>query len=184
MIQNIKHSRHIGKYRKGGEISIPPPLALQNRRLQGFACQHPVRFQILIGGFLHHIGRKFRTGSGLVPVERFEIIADVLLVETDRAGADLILIRRPEPARIRSQDFVDQNDPAVDFTEFELGVRYDDAAFFRIIPRRAVDFQRELAKSRRFIRTDDSADLLERDRLIMITDFSLGGGSEQRLVEL
>lgn len=114
--------------------------------LQGSAGQHPIGFEILLGGLLHHVGREFRPGRGLVPVERLEVIAHILLVEADRACSDLVLVGGPEPARIRGQDLVNQNDFAVKFAEFEFRVCDDDAALLGIIPGRRIDFERKVTQ--------------------------------------
>mgnify|MGYP000398700044 CR=1 FL=1 len=85
-------------------------------------------------------------GGGLVPVERFEIIAHELLVKADRTAADTVLIRRPETARIGREHLIDQNHLPVDFAELEFGIGDNDPPFFRIIARRGVDLEREITR--------------------------------------
>ena len=49
-----------------------------------------------------------RTWRSFIPIEGFQIITNILLVETGRADADAIFIGRPETGGIGSQTFVDQ----------------------------------------------------------------------------
>ena len=90
-------------------------------RLEGFA--------IFRGRLLDDLGGQGWAGRSLVPIERLEIIAHELFVETRRALADDVLIRRPETRGIGRETFVDQEQFAVDRAEFEFCVGDDDSAF-------------------------------------------------------
>src|SRR4051794_4132511 len=91
------------------------------------------RFQVLGACAGDDFRRKLRPRGSLVPVERFQIVADELLVEGGRAYAFLICVRRPETRGVRRQDFVDERQRAVGaLRELELGVGDDDAAFARM----------------------------------------------------
>src|SRR5665213_3053801 len=50
--------------------------------------QAPQGFAIVVAGARDHLGRQARPGSALVPVQGFQIVAHILLVERRRTGAD------------------------------------------------------------------------------------------------
>ncbi len=72
-----------------------------------------------------------RAGRGLVPIERLQIIAHELFVETGRTLSDDVMICRPESRRIRRQHFIDQKQFSVDGSKFEFGVGENDSFLFR-----------------------------------------------------
>ncbi len=102
--------------------AIEPSGLLQFRLLAGEAHED---FFVLGERVFHDICRDFRTRVGLAPVESFEPVTDVLLVETFLVLANLVLVCRPVAAGVRSEHFVDEDGFAIDFTEFELGVGKD-----------------------------------------------------------
>src|SRR3712207_9414747 len=51
-------------------------------------------FDVLVEGVLHHVGRNFRTRIALAPVESFEPVTDVLLVEAFLVLAHFVLDRK------------------------------------------------------------------------------------------
>src|SRR6516162_3630667 len=72
--------------------------------------------------------RQTRRGRSLVPIERLQIIAHKLLVETWRALSYCVLVLRPEARGIRCQAFVDQKQISIDRAELKLRVCNDDSA--------------------------------------------------------
>src|SRR6266852_587034 len=67
-------------------------------------------------------GRKLRHGRLLVPLNGFEIIPDILLIEAVLGLARLELGLFPETGRIRSQDFINENDLPVQLPKFEFRI--------------------------------------------------------------
>ena len=55
-----------------------------------------VGFEVAGLGFLDDFGWQFRAGGGLVPVEGFEVVADVLFIEGVLAAAGLVFVERPK----------------------------------------------------------------------------------------
>ena len=66
------------------------------RRMRYGLSQPAQRFAIFLAGALDDLARQLRTRRALVPVERFQVVAHVLLVERRRAAADAARCR---PAR-------------------------------------------------------------------------------------
>src|SRR4030095_2104081 len=59
------------------------------------------RFEVFRRRLLNHVLRQRRRRGSLVPIKRFQIIADELLIEAGRALSDDVFILRPEPRRDR-----------------------------------------------------------------------------------
>src|SRR5690606_31845537 len=59
------------------------------------------RLAVLLLRPLDHDGGQMRSGRRLVPVERLEIVAHVLLVEALRRRAGLVAVGGPEARRVR-----------------------------------------------------------------------------------
>src|SRR5579862_9360716 len=84
------------------------------------------RLAVLVAGARDHLRRQLRPGGALVPGERLEVVAHVLLVEARRARADTVGIGGPEARGVRGEHLVDEREGAglVD-AELELGVGDD-----------------------------------------------------------
>ena len=125
-----------------------------------------------------------RSGAGgiLVPVQRFEIVAHELLVETRRADAGFVGGHRPEARRIRRQHFVDQDQIAgLVGAELELGVRDDDVARAGMRGGEDVERQRDPADALGVLASDRLDDGGEVDVLIVLAGGRLRCRREQRL---
>jgi hypothetical protein len=61
-----------------------------------FSRQSFVCFQIFRRGFRNHLRRQHRAGRGFVPIQRFQVISDELLVKTRLALARRVLVGGPE----------------------------------------------------------------------------------------
>src|SRR5688572_28917697 len=57
------------------------------------------RFGVLGARACDHLRRQPRSGRGLVPVQRFQVVAHELLVVARRAGPDLVFVRGPVTRR-------------------------------------------------------------------------------------
>src|SRR5882762_8660471 len=91
---------------------------------------------IVFAGARQDIGREMRSRRLLVPVQRLEIVAHELLVETRRTDPGLVGFHRPEAGRVGSQGLVDQEKISrLVGTEFELGVGDDDVPRQRVLCR-------------------------------------------------
>ncbi len=157
-----------------------------------------VGFLVLGAGASDHFGRQRRAGSGLVPVQRFQVVAYVLLVVGRRVATQLVRVGRPETRGIRRQRLVDevQGTRAVD-AEFEFGIGNDDATRqgeiggFRIqadgrVARLRGNLGTVLARSCECCGEGGSAVdlcLFEGDVLVVIALFGLGGRGEDRFGE-
>src|SRR5882672_4496805 len=86
-------------------------------------------FAVFLRGPGNHVGWKPRCGRCLVPVERLQVVANVLLVERRWARARAVLVDRPEAGRVGRKSLVDQDELSARVgAELELGVGDDDAA--------------------------------------------------------
>src|SRR5436190_17882020 len=86
--------------------------------LKLLSSQSFVSLQVFGGRFGNDIRWQHQTRWSLVPIERFEVIADELLVKTGLALARLVLIRRPEARGIGSQHLINQDEFSLEQTEF------------------------------------------------------------------
>ena len=141
------------------------------------------RLQVLLGGPGGHLGRQLGTGRRLVPVERLEVVAHVLLVVARLALAGLVAVRRPEPRRVGRHGLVDEDQLAVEDAELELGVGDDDAALQGVGRAERVELQRRVAHLLRHLPADEVDGRLERDVLVVVADGGLGRRREERLRE-
>src|SRR5262249_31337545 len=103
-----------------------------------------------------------------------QIIAYVLLVEALLIAAGLVLIRRPEAAGIRREDFIDEDDPLLRLSEFKLRIGKYNSAFLRVFGCSAIKSQRLLPQFRHDSTADALRRLLERDVLIVPALFFRG----------
>ncbi len=132
-----------------------------------------IRFHIFRGSFLHDIGGQHRAGRSFIPRQRFEIIADELLVEAGLAFAGRVLVGGPEARGIGRQHFINQDQLPLEHAELEFRIRDDDAALPGIIAARLVDHQAQVARLRGEIRADDLARLVERN-VFVVAGFGFG----------
>src|SRR5580700_4498277 len=112
------------------ELVICPPYSSRQAR---------ERFAVLVAGSRDDLGRQLRPRRLLVPVEGLQVVAYELLVETRRAHARAIAVRRPEARGVRRQHFIDERESALAVdAEFELGVGDDDGAAGRVFGRQTL----------------------------------------------
>ena len=126
-----------------------------------------VRTDVALAGLGDHLGRHRWWRRSLVPARRLCPVAHRLLVERQRRGARVPGLGRPEPAGVRGEDLVADDQLAVDEPQLELGVRDHDAALERQLGRRAVSAKADLAGALGDIVTDELGRLLERDVLVV-----------------
>ena len=112
--------------------------------LQRLSRQSLVSFDVFVSCSGHHIRRQPRRGRRFVPVERLQVIAHELFIETGRALPNHILVLRPETRRIRRKTFVNQQQLPVQCAELEFCVGDNDAAFTRVITTRGVNLETQL----------------------------------------
>src|SRR5262245_226564 len=79
---------------------------LGSLQLERLSRQPLVSFQVLCLRFCDDLARQHWPGRFLVPIERLEIIADKLLVETRLAFARFVFIGGPKARRIGSQQLI------------------------------------------------------------------------------
>src|SRR5215470_14477263 len=137
-------------------VHAAPKLSL-NRQIS--SCQNLVCLYVLLTGFVGNIIRQRWRRWLFVPPDRFQIVANKLLVERFLRTARLILISRPEARRIRSQDLVGKNQALVCVSKFKFSVGNDNAAAGCIICCRSVNFQAQIAKRFREFRARTLAHL-------------------------
>src|SRR5439155_8524230 len=117
----------------GGEASMCRSLRVSAKRSvhgesRAIAGDDFVPLDGLSAGVLHRLGGKVRAGGLFVPIEGFEVIADVLLVETGLIAAGGVVVGRPEARGVGREHFVDEDPVAALPTPLELGIGDDDAA--------------------------------------------------------
>src|SRR6516162_5081798 len=83
-------------------------------------------FLIFFAGFCDYLWRQIWCWWGSIPVQRFEVVPHKLLIVAYRARAGFVQVRGPEPGRIGSQAFIDQQQGIVPNSEFTLCVGNDD----------------------------------------------------------
>ena len=86
-----------------------------------------VCLQIALACFGNHFVAERWDGRLLVPVQRLEVVADVLLVETCLTPSGFIIVKGPEPGGVGRQRLVNEHRFAVEIAEFELRIGDDDA---------------------------------------------------------
>src|SRR5690606_19251326 len=143
------------------------------------------RFVILLPRALDHDRGQMRARRRLVPVERLEIVAHVLLVEALRRRARPIARSVPEARRVGREELVDQTQLAVvRQTELELRVRDNDPALAGIRGCLGVEPQRHLLDARRELGADQIAYLRDRDVLVVRARRRFRTRREDRLTQL
>src|SRR6516165_159955 len=113
--------------------------------LEGPARELAIGLPVLLAGALSNFLRQSGRGRLLIPMDRLEVIADVLLVVGGLRAPRLIRIRGPKTGRIRRQHLVGQHDLAVNQAKFEFGVRDDNATLAGVIGGAPVQLQRKIA---------------------------------------
>src|SRR6266480_3434785 len=105
------------------------------------ARQAPERFEIFGGSSFDNVLWQAWRWRGLVPVERLQIVAHELFVETRWALPDGILVLWPETRRIRGEAFVDQKQISSDRAELKFCICHDDAASRSMIATARINLQ-------------------------------------------
>src|SRR5690606_11635003 len=99
---------------------------------------------------------------------------DRLLVERRLAAARLVALARPEARAVRRQHLVDDDQPAVrQHAELELRVGDDDPGLFGDLATALIDREAALAQLVRELVTYATLHVVERDVLVVLTDFRL-----------
>ena len=121
----------------------------------------------------------------MIEVYRIEPIADVLLVERRRIGADRIAFLRPETRRIRRKNLIGKYERTVTVaSEFEFRVCDYYTMPAGIIGRAGVEIYRRFFQLRGKIRTDDGFGLFVIDGFVVVADGGLRRGGEKNFVKL
>ena len=151
-------------------------------------CQQFICFDVFADGFVDNILRQ------LVACIRVSAqpIADKLFVIGGLALANFVAFQRPEAGAVRGNHFVTQYNLAVLVqTKFKFGVGNDDAALQSISSTFFVDsdsvvtqLQSIFFATARIQFFQDFDALLYADVFVMVTDFSLGAGGEDRFSQL
>src|SRR5215472_6379612 len=156
------------------------PLRLRARE-QGPAGQALVRDQVALAGLLHDVvGQRRRRRLPVPAALADQPVADELLVERLRGAADLPGGGVPEARAVGRERLVDQDQPAVDLAELELGVSQDQALALRVRGRLRVQPLAGVAQPLRQLAADVGPEPVERDVLI-VPRIRLGGRREDRL---
>src|SRR5437867_551648 len=124
----------------------------------GAAGQPLVDLAVLLRGPGDHLCGEMRRGRLLVPLERVQVVAHVLLVEGGLALPRLVLRLRPEPRGVGREDLVGEHGRSLlrvlgrrigRDAPLELRVADDDSLPERVRGRLPVDVDRLLAELRR-----------------------------------
>src|SRR5580692_12618107 len=142
--------------------------------------QLEIGLEILVAGAASHVGRQSRSGWLLVPVNLFEVIANVLLVIRILRPARSVLVGGPEAGRIGGEDFIGKSDALGGASKLKLGVGDYDAALQRVGCRLFVNPQREIAQMAGGFDADDRAHLIE-GNVLVVARCGLGRGREDAL---
>src|SRR5215471_440939 len=145
--------------------------------------QNLICLYVLLTGFVGNFIRQRRRRRLFVPPDRFQIVANKLLVERFLRAAWLIFVSRPEARRIRSQDLVGKNQALVCVSKFKFSVGNDNATAGCIICCRSVNFQAQIAKRFRKLRARTLAHLSKRN-VFVVTAKCFGSRSKNWLWQL
>src|SRR5262249_39704103 len=74
-----------------------------------FPGQTLVNLPVLPRGLGQDLSRKLGTGRGPVPVEREQVVPDILLVKRGLCFSGLVTVARPKARRVRGEDLVRQD---------------------------------------------------------------------------
>src|SRR5262245_51150599 len=95
----IKKTNHRGTEAQRGRslhtLFLPLCLRGSKKFSELFSRDPTVCFQVFCGCLLHDIRRQRWGGRRFIPIERLQVIANVLLVETGLAFPGLIFVRGP-----------------------------------------------------------------------------------------
>src|SRR5690606_18896523 len=132
--------------------------------------------------------RQGRRRCLLVPLalldQLVQVVADRLLVERRLSAARLVALAGPEARAVRRQHFVDDDELTVrEHTELELRIGDDDASLFGDLAAAFVDREAALTQFVREFVTYAALHVVERDVLVMLADFRLRRGREDRRIE-
>ena len=142
-----------------------------------------VSLNVLFAGLLDDIFGQARRVTSAVPVV-IEPIAHKLLVEAGLFFANLIGVGCPETRRVGGQNLVAQDDLAVVYTELELGVGDDNAAFLRVACSRFVHLDGQVADGGSIFGPNKLFALLEADVLVVVANLGLRGRSKDGFRQL
>src|SRR5215217_2781978 len=128
------------------------------------------RFEVFVARVLHHVGGELGAGRFLVPGERLEPVAQVLLVEALLVAAFGVILGGPEARGVGREHLVDEDDLAVLRAELELGVGQDHAALLRVVARALVDLEAALAQLLGEVLVAHDADHLLEGNILVVAD--------------
>ena len=112
-----------------------------NSDVRDFAPRQSAKcFQIFRGGFFDNFLRQARGRRSLVPIERLQIIAHELFVETGWALSDNVLILWPEARRVRREAFVNQEQISIDSAKLKFRIRNYDSLLSSVIAAARINF--------------------------------------------
>src|SRR4029077_41519 len=91
--------------------------------------------------FFDNILWQSRRGRRLIPIERLQIVAHELFVETRWALSDGILVLWPEARRVRREAFVNQEQISINNAKLKFRIRDDDSLLIGVIAAARINFQ-------------------------------------------
>src|SRR5579863_7536489 len=138
-----------------------------------------VGLNVLLTRLLRHFRRERRSGRLLVPLDAFQVIAHVLLVERFLRATGTIFILRPESRRVWSQNFVGQHQTAGRLAKFEFRIGDDDAASLGVVGCRLINLDAQIAQLLAQFLARELDHALKRNVLI-VTASRLRGRGEDR----
>src|ERR1039458_4919326 len=125
---------------------------------QPSGCQACEGFEVFLGGLADDILREDGTGCGLVPIQRFEVVADELFVKARLRFAGCVSVGGPKTRAVGRERFVNEDKSwfrgetprqargdSRDETEFEFRVGDNDAALGGVIAGEAIQGQGNVA---------------------------------------
>src|SRR5205807_8869429 len=107
-----------------------------------------VRLDVLVAGSESDFIGQGGSRRLLVPLDRFQVITNELLIERLLGPAGLVFVSRPESGGIGGQYFIGQSDLSIDVTKLKFCVGDDDAASGGVVRRLFINVERQIAKLR------------------------------------
>src|SRR5215472_1118429 len=132
--------------------------------------QNVVSLHVFLTGLAGYILRQRGSRGLLVPLDRFQVVANELLVVRLLRPPRLILVRGPEPRRVGCKDLVGQDQTLRCMAELKFGIRDDNAAAGGVVGRGFINADAQVTKLFRELGSHALAHVVKRNILVVPAD--------------